>query len=95
VLFLTQAAGMLGAIVPFLILVASLGAYVAIELWIGERMVRVRGLLSPAAPELSSAFDPSPPLEAAVERLLRRVNRHFDRLKGPADGIDEEAEHAQ
>jgi hypothetical protein len=95
VLCLTPAAGLLGAVVPFLILIAALGCYVAIELWVGERMVRVRSLLSPSAPELSAAFDPSPPLEAAVERLLRRVNRHFDRLKGPSDGIDEEAEHAQ
>jgi hypothetical protein len=63
-------------------------------LWAAERVGRVREVLSASPPELSSAFDPNPDLQAAVERLLVRVNRHFDRLNGAADlggmGIEEE-----
>jgi hypothetical protein len=63
-------------------------------LWAAERVGRVREVLSASPPELSSAFDPNPDLQAAVERLLLRVNRHFDRLNGAADlggmGMEEE-----
>ncbi len=64
------------------ILAAEVCAYIAVERWIAERMTHVYAVLSPSPPELSQSFNPSPPLEAAIARLLTRVNRHFDRLNG-------------
>ncbi len=81
--------------VPGALLLGALLVWAAVERWAADRVARVRELLSPAPPELSSAFNPSPPMEALVERLLTRINRHFDRLKGVADvrldTIEEEA----
>lgn len=82
--------GLLGAGAPMLALLAALVLFVLTELWARERMTRAIELLAPAPAELAQAFDPSPPLEAAVERLLTRINRHFDRLKGPGDALEEE-----
>lgn len=78
--------------VPILVILGSLVAYATVELWMRERMTHVVELLEPAPREVAQAFDPSPHLEAAVERLLTRLNRHFDRLKGAAENLDEESE---
>lgn len=87
---LTGKGGLFGAGAPVIALLAALVLFVLIELWARERMTRAIELLAPAPAELAQAFDPSPPLEAAVERLLTRINRHFDRLKGPGDVLEEE-----
>lgn len=91
-LFTSPAAGLAASILPFLMLALALAAYALMEVWVGERLARVRELLAPTPPEIAGAFNPSPPLEAAVERLLRRVNDHFNRLKGPNDTPDDESE---
>lgn len=89
-LVLTGRGGVLATALPVLAILLGLGLFVAIERWARERMGRAVVLLTPAPPELAQAFDPSPPLEAAVERLLARLNRHFDRLNGPADPLETE-----
>jgi hypothetical protein len=81
--------GLLGTAVPLAVLLAALAIYLAVELWVRERMARAAELLATAPGDLAAAFDPSPHLEAAVERLLTRLNRHFDRLKGPAAEVVE------
>jgi hypothetical protein len=82
----------LATLVTVVVMLAAMGLYAAIEAWVRERMGRVITLLAPTPAELAQQFDPSPPLEAAVERLLTRVNRHFDRLKGPFDPVEAENE---
>lgn len=89
-LVLTGRGGVLATAVGILAILLALGLFVAIERWARERMGRAVVLLTPAPAELAQAFDPSPPLEAAVERLLARLNRHFDRLNGPADPLETE-----
>lgn len=83
------------AAVPGGLLVLGLVGWIVIDLWAGERVARVREVLATMPPELSKEFDPSPHLKATVERLLVRINHHFDRLKGaPApmpDTVEEEA----
>jgi hypothetical protein len=79
-------------LVTVVVMLAAIGLYAAIEAWVRERMGRVVALLAPTPAELAQAFDPSPPLEAAIERLLTRLNRHFDRLKGPFDPVEAENE---
>lgn len=81
-------------LVTVVVMLAAVGLYAAIEAWVRERMAKVVALLAPTPTELAQAFDPSPPLEAAVERLLTRLNRHFDRLKGPFDPVEAENEPA-
>ena len=71
--------------VPGALVTGGLLIWAAVEHWAGNRVARVRELLSPSPPELSAAFNPSPHMEATVERLLTRINRHFDRLKGQND----------
>ena len=72
-------------------MLAAIGLFAGMESWVRERMARVIELLAPAPPELVQQFAPAPPLEAAIERLLTRVNQHFDRLKGPSsEAIEEE-----
>jgi hypothetical protein len=87
----TGHAGVATAITVVVMLVA-IALFALIELWVRERMARVAELLTPTPAELAQAFDPSPPLEAAVARLLTRLNRHFDRLKGSAETLEEENE---
>ena len=81
--------------VPAGLLGAGLLAGVAVGLWAGERVARVREVLATMPAELSREFDPSPHLKATVERLLVRINHHFDRLKGVQlqipDTVEEEA----
>ena len=89
-LVLTGRGGLLATVVPILAVLAGIALFLLIELWARDRMARAIELLAPAPAELAQAFDPSPPLEAAVERLLTRINRHFDRLKGPGDTFEEE-----
>jgi uncharacterized membrane protein len=89
-LILTGRGGVLAVVVPILAVLAGVALFILIELWMRDRMARVIELLAPAPADLAQAFDPSPPLEAAVERLLTRINRHFDRLKGPGDALEEE-----
>jgi hypothetical protein len=89
-LVLTGRGGLLATAVPILAVLSGIALFVLIELWARDRMAQAIELLAPAPAELAQAFDPSPPLEAAVERLLTRINRHFDRLKGPGDTLDEE-----
>jgi hypothetical protein len=84
--------GFLGTAAPLAVVLAAMGAYVAVELWVRERMARAAGLLVTTPAELAGAFDPAPHLEAAVERLLTRLNRHFDRLKGPVDTLEQDAD---
>jgi hypothetical protein len=71
---------------------ASALAWALVGLWARERVRRVLELLQPAPAELSKRFDPTPKLEAAIEGLLVRVNRHFDRLNGFADRARDLAE---
>jgi hypothetical protein len=89
-LVLTGRGGLLATAIPLLAVLVAIFFFVLIELWARERMARAIELLAPAPAELAQAFDPSPPLEAAVERLLTRINRHFDRLKGPGDTLEGE-----
>ncbi|MBS0295330.1 MAG: hypothetical protein JSR45_03400 [Proteobacteria bacterium] len=80
---------------PVGLLTLSLVAWIAVGLWAGERVARVREVLATMPPDLSREFDPSPHLKATVERLLVRINHHFDRLKGvqtqAPDTVEEEA----
>jgi hypothetical protein len=57
-------------------------------LWAGERVRRVREVLEIAPDDLNAMFNPTPALKATVVRLLTRINRHFDRLKGAAELAD-------
>lgn len=82
----------LGTLATVLIALGAVAVYAPFEIWVRGRMSKVLELLSGTPGELAQAFDPSPPLEAAVERLLTRVNRHFDRLKGPSHPEDGENE---
>ena len=81
--------------VPAGLLGAGLLAWVAVGLWAGERVARVREVLATMPAELSREFDPSPHLKATVARLLVRINHHFARLKGVQlqlpDTVEEEA----
>jgi hypothetical protein len=84
--------GLWAVAVPVLVILGALLAYAAVEAWVRERMAHVVELLAPSPREVADAFDPTPHLEAIVERLLTRLNRHFDRLKGAAEHLEEENE---
>jgi hypothetical protein len=79
---------------PAGLLALSLVTWIAVGLWAGERVARVREVLATMPAELSREFDPGPHLKATVERLLVRINHHFDRLKGvqtqTPDTVEEE-----
>lgn len=57
-------------------------------LWARERVHRVREVLEVTPDDLSAEFNPTPCLKATIERLLTRINRHFDRLKGAPELAD-------
>lgn len=84
--------GLLGTAVPIAVVLAAAVIYAAVELWARERMARAAELLATTPGDLAAAFDPSPHLEATVERLLARLNRHFDRLEGPAGALEQDGE---
>jgi hypothetical protein len=77
---------------PAALLGASVVLWGLVELWARERVRRVLELLAPAPADLARSFDPTPELEAVIESLLARLNRHFDRLNGFADRAGEPAE---
>jgi hypothetical protein len=96
---MTGALDQRGLIAPSAIAGAGLVLWFIVERWAAERVARVREVLQTSPPELSREFDPSPHLQATVERLLVRINHHFDRLKGvqtpvfqpQPDTVEEEA----